>query len=188
MDMHIIPECYIDTKLCKALAPPTTRYNHQKGCPNVAKVMKEKLANDFALGIVDKDKIELAYFQEFNLVVELPGGIQLCRHRAESHHYLIFIRPTMEKWILACADDSGISTEDFGLPADFKQLLKITKTSKSENEDPFSSNFRDLFRAFKKSNSSSITILTFWIQYLKTNPYTADLEHIGIETARILNA
>jgi hypothetical protein len=97
MDMHIIPECYIDTKLCKALVPPTTRYNHQKGCPNVAKVMKEKLCNNFALGIVDKDKIELAYFQEFNIVAEMPNGIQLCKHRSEAHHYLIFIRPTMEK-------------------------------------------------------------------------------------------
>jgi hypothetical protein len=88
---------------------------------------------------------------------------------------------------LACADDSGISTEDFGLPSDFKQLLKITKTSKSENEDPFSGNFRDLFRAFKKSNSHSIAILTFWIEYLKANPYSADLGHIKTETNKILN-
>jgi len=187
MDMHVIPECYIDTKLCKALVPPTSRYNHQKGCPNVAKVMKEKLSNNFALGIVDRDKLELAYFQEFNLITELPENIQLLKHRTEPHHYLIFIRPTMEKWIIACADEGNISLKDFELPHDFKALLKITKTSKSENDDPYSSNFRDLFREFKNSKTVMVSVLTFWMSYLKTNPYSADLDYIRSETNAILS-
>lgn len=186
MDMHVIPECYIDTKLCKVLVPPTSRYNHQKGCPNVAKVMKERLRNDFALGIVDRDKLELAYFKEFNLVIEIPENIQLLRHKSEQHHYLIFIRPTMEKWIISCAEKSGISLGDFGLPDDFGQLMKITKTSKSENDDRYSSNFRNLFKEFRRVNSRSIATLTFWIEYLKSHPHSADLEHIRLETERIL--
>ena len=68
MDLHIIPECYIDTKLIKALVPPQTRYNHQKGCSTVAKVMQEKFVNDFAIGIIDRDKQELAYAEAFDLV------------------------------------------------------------------------------------------------------------------------
>ena len=186
MDLHIIPECYIDTKLCKILVPPLSRYNHQKGCPNVAKVMKEKLSNDFALGIVDRDKWELTYFKEFNLVTEIPENIQLLKHRSQQHHYLIFIRPTMERWIISCARESGIVLGDFGLPDDFKQLLKITKTSKSENEDVFSSNLRDLFKEFKRTNSHFVATLTFWIEYLKANPYNADLGDIHTKTAEIL--
>jgi hypothetical protein len=188
MDLHVIPECYIDTKLCKVLVPPASRYNHQKGCPNVAKVMREKLGNDFALGIVDRDKLELTYFKEFDLITEIPENIQLLKHKSEPHHYLIFIRPTMEKWIIFCAEESGISLGDFGLPDDFRQLLKITKTSKSENEDVYSSNFRDLFKEFGRLKSHSIATLTFWIEYLKGNPSSADLGHIQEKTIEILNS
>lgn len=187
MDLHIIPECYIDTKLCKVLVPPTTKYNHQKGCPNVAKVMKEKLSNDFALGIVDKDKIALAYFSEFDIISEISDSLQLCKHNKEPHHYLIFIQPAMEKWIISCAEESNISLADFNLPHDFKKLLKITKTSKSENEDKHSSDFRDLFKELKRINSSSISILSFWIQYLRDTHYHADFEFIRSETERILS-
>lgn len=188
MDLHIIPEYYIDTKLCKILVPPTNRYNHQKGCPNVVKVMKEKLKNDFALGIVDRDKQELDYYKEFNLVVEVPDNIQLFKHTSEPHHYLIFIRPAMEKWIISCAGESEIPFGNFKLPNDFKELLRITKTSKSENDDPYSNNFRDLFKELKNRNSFSIAILTFWIEYLKANPYNADLENIRARTTEILKS
>ena len=94
----------------------------------------------------------------------------------------------MEKWIIACAEDSEISLNDFGLPNDFKQLIKITKTSKSENEDAYSSNFKELFKEFRRVNSRSIATLTFWIEYLKDNPYNADLEHIQEKTIEILKA
>lgn len=187
MDLHIIPECYIDTKLCKILVHPSTKYNHQKGCPNVAKVMKEKLKKDFALGIVDRDKIELAYFKEFTTVSEIPDSLQLCNHVEEKHHYLIFIQPAMEKWIISCADESNISLTDFNLPHDFKELLKITKTSKSENEDKHSTDFRDLFKELKRINSSSISILSFWIQYLRDTHYHVDIKYIRSETERLLS-
>jgi hypothetical protein len=74
------------------------------------------------------------------------------------------------------------------LPDDFRQLLKITKTSKSVNEDVYSSNFRDLFKEFGRLKSHSIATLTFWIEYLKGNPYSADLGHIQEKTIEILNS
>lgn len=37
----VIPECYIDTNLVETLACPGG-YNHQKGCNQVAKIMREK--------------------------------------------------------------------------------------------------------------------------------------------------
>ena len=55
-ELYIIPECYVDTNLLETLVPTAKGYNHQKGCNNVVKVMKEKLADEFAVGIVDKDK------------------------------------------------------------------------------------------------------------------------------------
>ena len=54
-ELYIIPECYVDTNLIETLVPTAKGYNHQKGCNNVVKVMKEKLSDKFAVGIVDKD-------------------------------------------------------------------------------------------------------------------------------------
>lgn len=48
-DNFIIPECYIDTNLIEALVPPQKGYNHQKGCPAVAKCMMEKFGDKFAI-------------------------------------------------------------------------------------------------------------------------------------------
>ena len=66
----IIPECYVDTNLIETLVPPKDGkgYNHRKGCPAVAKVMMEKFADRFALGIMDKDKKMVKYLEEFDLI------------------------------------------------------------------------------------------------------------------------
>jgi hypothetical protein len=184
MDLHVIPECYIDTKLIKALVPPQTKYNHQKGCPNVVKVMQERFKNDFAVGIIDRDKKELAYVKQFDLVIEIPDTLQLFKHKDENH-YLIFICPAVEKWIIASASEANLLLSDYELPTDFINLTKITKTSKSENNDEFSSNFRDLFKALRVENPSNVAVLRFWIEYLKENPYQADLDFIQKETFRL---
>jgi hypothetical protein len=65
-------------------------------------------------------------------------------------------------------------------------LTKITKTSKSENNDEYSSNFKDLFNALKLENPSNVAVLRFWIEYLKANPYQVDLDYIRSETRTIL--
>ncbi len=96
MDLHVIPECFIDTRLVKALVPPLVRYNHQHGCSNVAKFMQSKLKGDFALGIIDKDKKALKYLDECQLVCEHDGFLQLLKHQTQNH-FLIIIRPAMEK-------------------------------------------------------------------------------------------
>ena len=184
MDLHIIPECYIDTKLIKALVPPQTKYNHQKGCPKVVQVMKEYFNDNFAVGIIDRDKKELGYANEFDLVIEVSDSLQLFKHR-NKNHYLIFICPAVEKWIIACASDAGIMLSDYGLPNDFRSLMKTTKTSKSENDDEFSSNFKELFKALRTENPSKVAVLRFWVEYLIANPYHTDLEFIRSETIKI---
>ncbi len=185
MDLHVIPECYIDTKLLKVAVPPKGRYNHQKGCPNVVKLMQEKLHSDFALGIVDKDKIILKYVSDFDLVVDVPERLQLLKHPTR-HHYLIFICPAPEKWMIAAPEEAGLSLTDFGLPHDFDKLSKITKTSKSENGDPYSANFQQLFKEIRRKEPRHWMVLSFWINYLKANPYTADLSLIIEETIGLI--
>lgn len=182
MDLNVIPECYVDTKLIKIVAPPKGRYNHQKGCPNVIKVMQEKLSRDFGLGIIDRDKKVLAYTEEFELAYDLPDARQLLKH-PNRYHYLIFICPTaIENWLLLGAEEVNLSLTEFGLPHDLKKHCDITKTSKSENDDPYSDHLTRLFRELKRRKSVRMQVLSFWITYLKENPYTADMARLVAET------
>jgi hypothetical protein len=183
MDLHIIPECYIDTKLIKVLVPPTTRYNHQKGVNTVANEMQEnngrrgKFFDQFAVGIIDRDKRNLGYAEQFDLVFQLEGNIQLFKHQTK-HHYLIFICPAMEKWILNVADEASINLSDFGLPTDLKNLTNITKTAKSEDNDPNSEKFVKLFKELKAKQPKAIKLLMFWIEYLKEQNYNANKDYL----------
>lgn len=184
MEWNILPECYVDTKLIKMLVPPRKNYNHQKGT-NVLKKMKEQLANEFALGVVDEDVEDRDYAQSFQLIYELPDCLKLLKH-SHRHHFLIYLCPAVEKWIISRAEDAAISLTTYGLPHDFDKLRKISKTSKSENSDPYSSNFQQLFRALRQSNLPSISILKFWITYLKENSYQADLTHLIQKTEKLI--
>ena len=135
MDLSIIPECNIDTNLIETLVPPITRYNHQKGCGTVAKVMKEDFADRFAVGIIDKDKVFLDYLKEFDEVTR-RGNLELYKHR-EKHHYFIRISPAMERFIMTNAELAGLSLEKFGLPTKFEYFKKISKTVDSKNDHRF---------------------------------------------------
>ncbi len=184
MDQHIIPECYIDTHLVKTLEPPTKRYNHQHGCSNVEKAIK-RLTGDFALGIVDKDKKALKYLDECQPVCEHIGSLQLLKHKNE-HHYLILIKPAMKRWILNTASDANVSITNFGLPSELEKLCYLTKTAKSDRDDPNVQKFGQLFKALRHANPPAVAILTFRISYLKANPYTADLAFLQTETAQLI--
>lgn len=146
--------------------------------------MKEKLREDFALGIIDKDKKVLKYLDECQLVCEQADFLQLFKH-ATQHHYLIIIRPAMERWILNTAGVANISLNDVGLPTNLDNLCDLTKTAKSDNQDPNAQKFGQLFREFKRRNPPPVAVLTFWITYLKANPYTADIVWLTQETNRL---
>ncbi|WP_157579249.1 hypothetical protein [Spirosoma montaniterrae] len=145
----------------------------------------KKLRGDFALGIIDKDKKALKYLDECQLVCELDGFLQLLRHQTE-HHYLIMIRPAMERWILNTASVASLSLPDFDLPDNLEKLCDLTKTAKSDREDSNAQKFGRLFKELKRSNPPAIAILTFWISYLKANPYTADVDWLVLETERLI--
>ena len=174
MDFHIIPECYIDTNLIEALVTPDKRgYNHQKGCSTVAKVMTEhpQLKDGFAVGIIDKDKREIAYARDFDVIVD-NEQLQLLKH-PEKHHYFIRIVPIMERFILTNAEEVGIDLKEYGLSSDLTTLCKMAKKIDSKDDVKFKRLFKDL----KKKGASGVLKLADWVTYLKENNYNADLEY-----------
>ena len=167
-DNFIIPECYIDTNLIEALVPPLKAYNHQKGCPAVAKCMKEKFGEKFAVGITDKDKRELKYLEEFNLLA-YDGSIYLYKHKVKPH-FIIQVSPAVEVFILNAVKESGIELEKLHIPSDLESIKKETKKI-----DAISSvKYRNLFKSLKKT--STFEKLANIVRYLKENQYRADEE------------
>lgn len=55
IELSIIPECYVDTKVAEILGKASRKYNHQHGCGDVANLMK-KCQDRICLGIIDEDK------------------------------------------------------------------------------------------------------------------------------------
>lgn len=172
MDQSIIPECSIDTNLVETLVPPQTHYNHQKGCGTVTKVMRERFADRFALGIIDKDKTEVDYLKECTEVY-IIGSLILHKHNSR-HHYIIQITPAIERFVMTNANSVGVSLEDFDLPSDFDQLKKVSKKVNSKNDD----RFRRLFKALIHNGAPDIQRLAEWIKYLKEHNYIADMERL----------
>jgi hypothetical protein len=186
VELSIMPECYIDTKLIKILVPPTERYNHQKGCTTITNLMQKQLKDKFAVGIVDRDKIELAYAKEFDLICEVSQSLQLYRHKnLQKHHYLIFIIPAMEKWILESVAATNLQITDFGLPNNLNELRAITKTATSEENTLYSKQITNLFKALKNVNPLTIAVLSFWITELKNKNYSIDLQELRDKTKEI---
>lgn len=169
MDLSVIPECYVDTNLVETLVPPQRGYNHQKGCGTVTKVMKEHFADNFALGIVDKDKKELDYLKEFDLVLA-KGSLELHKHKVRNH-FIIRVVPAMERFILHNANKAGVNIEDFGLPSDFDRFRKTTKTVNSKKDE----RFKQLFRELRRHNLADLELLSTIINYLVAHPYDSDI-------------
>lgn len=168
MDVSILPECFVDTNLIETLMRDGC--NHQKGCGTVTKVMQEKFDDEFAVGIIDKDRKEVAYLKEFDEVVN-TGTLFLFKHK-KKHHYIIQIYPAIEQFMLAAADSVGISLADFNLPTDLDILKKQSKSTTSKDDY----RFKNLFRALHQLGAPAIVQLRDWIVYLKSERYKADLD------------
>jgi hypothetical protein len=167
----IIPECYIDSCLVEVLLVADRDYvNHHKGNGKVAKEMKENFDNDFCLGIIDEDKEQLDYLKEFK-EEKVTRYLRLWKH-AGKHHYIIQIRPVVEKWILEICKENEINLADFNLPADLKTLLRITKSVGSRKEH----RLVRLFKEMKNKNCPPVLELKNWIEFLRNNKYNSNLD------------
>lgn len=177
MDLSILPECYVDTNLIETLVPPRKRghqlgYNHQKGCGTVASRMIKNFNDQFALGIIDKDKHQVDYLKEFDELINLKTLI-LHKHKTK-HHYIIQINPAIERFILDNANLVGVSVAEYDLPTNF-DLFK--QASKKENSK-YDLRFKNLFKALIKNNAPDFMKLAGWIKYLKETNYKADIEDL----------
>ena len=166
---YIIPECYVDTNLIETLVK-AQGCNHQKGCNQVCKVMKEKFAERFAVGIIDADKRQPSYLSEFNKIGE-RGHLQVLKHPARPH-FLLLISPAMDQFILDAVSEQHVNLEDFNLPADLQSFIRQTKNVSSNKDN----RFRSLFSALE--STTEISILKKLLVYLNSSQYSATSDDI----------
>jgi hypothetical protein len=167
----IIPECYIDSCLIEVLLMADKDYvNHHKGNGKVAKEMREKFENDFCLGIIDEDKEPLDYLKEFKQK-KVTDYLKLWKHE-NKHHYIIQIRPVVEKWFVRICDENNIELADFELPTDLKSLQRISKSVTSRKDQ----RFIRLFKEMNMKNCNPVNELKRWIEFLKTNKHNSNLD------------
>lgn len=174
LDYLVIPECYTDTTFIETIVPPDNQrgYNHQMGCSKVASKMQSDLKDDFALGIIDKDKRSVKYLDEFTLI-EKRKSLFLYKH-PEKPHYVIQIYPAIERFILESCIEVDLDLSDFGLMNDLEGLKQKTKKQTSKR-DP---QLIKLFRELKNRNPVEVVTLSNWITYLKENNYKSQIEEI----------
>jgi hypothetical protein len=160
--------------LIEALVKPKSGYNHQNSCTKVARELQNGrfLKDDFALGIIDKDKRVLTYLQEFDEVLfDEAAQLRLLKHK-QKPHFFIQIVPAIERWILKNVEEAALDLTEFNLPVDFEQFLKITKTAdKKHNTD-----LKALFKALKQAKPKGIETLTNWVTYFKENNRNATID------------
>ena len=158
----IIPECYIDTNLVETLVCPAG-CNHQKGCNQVAKVMQEKFADRFAIGMIDADKRRPGYLDEF-MEIALSEHLRLFRHTRRPH-FIILVYPAADGFILSCAESAHVDVREYGLSPVLKEFTVQTKNVMS-NKDP---RFKRLFMSMK--DVGEMKLLESVLSYLISNPY-----------------
>jgi hypothetical protein len=169
----VIPECYIDSCLVEVLLfAGKNHVNHQKGNGTVAKEMKEKFEDAFCVGIIDEDRKELDYLKEFSLLKETEH-LKLWKHE-NKHHYIIQLRPVIEEWILTNCSTVEIDIGEFKLPNTVRQLMKISKSVASKNDE----RFIQLFKKMMQQNVEAVMELKKWLEYLRNNNYQADIKEL----------
>lgn len=164
---NVIPECFIDTNLIEFLL--NAKVNHQHCCNNVIKALNNK-KDEFAIGIIDKDKRAVAYIKDCEKIREINRLI-FFKHRARNQ-YLITIFPAADRFIFNIAKEEGVNLSDFDLPTEFEDFLEETKTETSNKDQ----RFKKLFKEIK--NHKEISLLQKVLTYLCENKYQSDVEEI----------
>lgn len=163
----IIPECYIDTNLVETLACEGG-CNHQKGCNQVAKIMQEKFADRFAVGIIDADKRRPSYLNEFK---ELASSLhlKLFRHLTRPH-FIILVQPAADGFILSCTEEAGLQMEDFSLSSNLKEFTSQTKNVMSNRDIRFKRLFKSLENIGEMKLMKALLIYLIRHQYSLKEP------------------
>lgn len=114
--LNVMPECYVDTNLIEYLLDGVV--NHQHCCSKVVGQLNNTFADKFAIGIIDKDKVELGYIQACDEIAKTEH-LTLLKHKSR-HQYLITISPAVDKFVLDSAKEQGVDTEKYNLPSTLK--------------------------------------------------------------------
>lgn len=162
--LDVVPECYVDTNLVEFLLGAGV--NHQHSCSKVVGQLKSTFADRFAVGIIDKDKVELGFIKECNVIAH-TRHLTLMKHN-EKPQYLITVAPAIDRFVLDSAQKSGVDTKDYGIPSELKEFTEVSKSITS-NTDP---RFKALFAALK--DNQEIKLLRTVLRYLSENKYNAD--------------
>jgi hypothetical protein len=172
-----MPECFADTLLIQTLVPTERGYNHKHNCFKVEAEMKSGALKDkFAVGIIDKDKKQIGYLNDFLVIDELKGTLILWRHNdKQKHHYFIQICPALERWIMNVCESENIDLTIFGLKNELDVIRKETKPASSINNYKLKSLFAEIN---KKINNSSVSKLKAWIRLLKEKNYQIDINEL----------
>jgi len=159
----VVPECYADTNLLNILTGK--KCNHQKGCATVCKTLDDKLKDQFAVAVIDKDKRQPMATQKY-VEIGHTDSLIVCKHEARPH-YLILINPAIEGFVLQAAVELGIIMSEYHLPDNLEGLKKITKSQSAKESEQLARLFKDL------RNASNIKCLNDVLSYLLTKKYSA---------------
>ena len=167
--MSVIPECYVDTNLISCLLGGIG-VNHQKGCTRVTGVMEKQLADKFAIGVIDADKVTPGYLAKFHEIAGLQH-LRVYKNNVRPH-YIITIHKAVEDFILDEAHKAGVSLSDYGLPDTLDALKKLTKKVGSDKNEQFKALFRRL------DSVGEVAALKDLLLYLRGKGYAAREEQV----------
>jgi hypothetical protein len=164
----VVPECYVDTNLMNVLLGKAC--NHQKGCATVCKQLDEKLADQFAIAVIDQDKRQPKATEQYDEIGR-NSHLIVCKHK-DRPHYLILINPAIERFILFAANELGVCLSDYQLPDDLDELKKLTKSVDAKDDTAFEHLFKHL------RDASNIKCLYNLLHYLLDKRFDASDKEI----------
>ena len=182
MHKMFVPECYIDTCLLNAFLnlPNKKGVNHQKGVSVVINKMEEYFADQFSVGLIDRDKKQNPKFKEsFTLINDTIQGYALLFKHKTKHHYVIQLVPEAEDWICNVAGEIGIDLiNDHKIPNNPKELSKKTKTITSNYDETFIKLFKSILNESEKANFEPVVKMKNWISLLASSKYSVDINEL----------
>lgn len=130
--------------------------------------MKKKFANEFAVGIIDNDKKQHSYVDDFTRIRK-TGHIELLKH-TDRPHYIIRVSPAIERFLLDIA--SSDTLHKFGLPSQLKELTGFTKSL----PDEIAKKIERLTKVLCSNEKSEMSTLKRILEYLNQHKYQVCLK------------
>ena len=165
---NIMTECNVDTNVVSYLMHGAV--NHQSTCNDVAKTIRTRFHDRFAIGIIDDDKRGVAYLNECEAITS-SKHLRVFKHH-DLHHYMITVGPAMDGFLWDWAKEQKANPNKCNLPTEW-DAFKARMKKKTSNTDP------DI-RRLVKAISGNLELVAFQklLLYLKDNTYQAKRDDI----------